>query len=90
MHAYRLLRLERCDERTAEELILEGFGGGFGLKDVVYPFRASEAQRWAIVVDAVEDEVGRDGDADFAGVEVGRVRDEFDVVGDCKEFSCRC
>jgi hypothetical protein len=41
------------------------------------------AQGRAVVGNAVEDEDGRNGDADFARVEVGRVRDEFDVVRDC-------
>jgi len=43
------------------------------------------AQWRAIVVDTVEDEAGWDGDTDFTRIEVGRVRNEFDIVGDCKK-----
>jgi hypothetical protein len=82
VHPYRLLCLERRDESAAVELVLKGFGGGFGLEDVVYPFRVGGAQVWAFVGDAVEDEGGWDCDTDFTGIEVGRVRDEVDVVGD--------
>ena len=34
----------------------------------------------------MKDEGGWDGDADFARVEVGRVRDEYGVVGNCDGY----
>lgn len=70
MDAERLLRFVRGDEGAPEELVLEGVGVGGRGEDVVYPFRGCGAERRFGVGDCVEDELGRDCDGDFAGVEV--------------------
>lgn len=83
----RLLRFERRDDGAPEELVLERVCVAGRLEHVIYPFGARGAEGRLVVRYRVEDEFGGDRDADFAGIEVGGIGDEFGVVRDYKKVN---